>query len=194
MARPKLHDDAVRLRLLDAAAAIVFDQGVDALSLRRVAADAHTSTTAVYSLFGNKAALLAALYREATRRFAARLATVEPTTDPADDVLRLGLAYRDYALTDPHLYAIMFSLRTDDPDDPDEEAASTLQPLVEAIRRGQTAGQFVDVAPERIALACWGVAHGLVSIELTGAVPPGLDVATDYEPALRAMVTGWLAP
>lgn len=194
MARPKTHDETLRLTLLDRAAALVFDRGVDALSLRRLAADARTSTTAVYSLFGNKAGLLDGLYREATRRFAARLATVEATDDPAADVLRLGVAYRDYALTDPHLYSIMFGPRTADldlDDEPGDEAARTIQPLLDAVRRGQQAGQFADAPAERIALCCWGIAHGLVSLELTGNVPPGLDVGAGYADALRAMITGW---
>ncbi|MGH3762751.1 TetR/AcrR family transcriptional regulator [Actinophytocola sp.] len=194
MGRPKIHDEALRLRLLDRAAAIVFDRGMAALTLRRLAADANTSTTAVYSLFGNKAALLDALYREATRRFAARLATVEPTDDPAVDMVRLGLAYRDYAVTDPHLYAIMFTERTEELDLPDErgdEAAATITALVATVRRGQQAGQLVDAPADRIALSCWGIAHGLVSLELTGNVPPTLDIAADYEHALRAMVDGW---
>ncbi len=196
MGRPKVHDEAVRLRLLDRAAEIVFERGVEALNLRRLAADAGTSTTAVYSLFGNKAGLVDALFREATRRFAARLATVEPTADPVSDVVRLGIAYRDYALTDPHLYAIMFARRTGDLDLADErgdEAAATIAPLVDAVRRGQEAGLLADVPAERIALACWGIAHGLVSLELAGNVPPGLDVAAGYPDALRAMVTGWRA-
>jgi AcrR family transcriptional regulator len=186
-----VHDEALRSRLLDVAAVTVFERGADALSLRRLASAANTSTTAVYSLFGNKAGLVDALFREAARRFAARLATVEPTADPAEDVVRLGIAYRDYALTDPHLYAIMFTQRTEKPDEHDKEAAATLGPLVDAVRRGQEAGQLVDVPAERIALACWGIAHGLVSLELTGNVPPALDIAAGYEDALRAMVTGW---
>lgn len=192
--RPKIHDEALRLKLIDRAAAIVFDRGSDALSLRRLAAGAGTSTTAVYSLFGNKAGLLGALFREASRRFAARLATVEPTADPAADVVRLGIAYRDYALTDPHLYSIMFAQRADELDlarEFGEEAAATIVPLLDAVRRGQERGQLVDAPAERIALACWAVAHGLVSLELAGTVPPNLDIAAGYEDALRAMVAGW---
>jgi AcrR family transcriptional regulator len=197
MGRPKVHDEALRTKLLDAAAAIAFDDGMEALSLRRVAAAADTSTTAVYSLFGNKAGLVESLYREAMRRFAARLATVEPSADPATDMLRLGLAYRDYALHDPHLYSIMFAGRAKRPVSKvpkvPKEAGSTIAPLVDAVRRGQEAGQLTAGPPERIALACWGVAHGLVSLELTGNVPPPLDIAAGYEDALRAVVRGWRA-
>lgn len=194
MPRPKIHDEALRRTLLDRAAAIVVDRGVAALTLRRLAGDAGTSTTAVYSLFGNKAGLVDALFREATLRFAARLARVEPTGDPADDVVRLGLAYRDYALTEPHLYAIMFAQRPDDLDlagERGDEAAATFAPLLDLVQRGQRAGVLAAGPPERIALACWGVAHGLVSLELAGTVPPVLDISAGYEDALRAMIAGW---
>lgn len=194
MGRPKVHDETLRLRLLDRAAAVAFERGPDALSLRRLAAAAGTSTTAVYSLFGNKAGLVEALYREATRRFAAGLATVEPSGDPTEDMVRLGLAYRAYALAEPHLYGLMFGRPADELDLPEEhgeEAAATIAPLVGAVRRAQEAGLLVPGPPERIALACWATAHGLVSLELAGTVPPNLDIADGYEDALRAMVTGW---
>ncbi len=193
MARPKVHDDVLRHTLLDRAAARVFDKGPDALSLRRLAADANTSTTAVYSLFGNKAGLLDSLYQEAVRRFATRLSTVQASDDPVADIVALGVAYRDYALSEPHLYAIMFAHREKE-EDGDSEAAGTIEPLKDAVRRAQAAGQLVDVPAELIALACWGVAHGLVSIELADIVPPGLDVGAGYEAALRAMITGWRRP
>jgi AcrR family transcriptional regulator len=198
--------------LLDRAAALVFAGGVDALSLRRLAGDVGTSTTAVYSLFGNKDGLLDNLYGEAARRFGERLAEVALSEDPVEDLVRLGIAYRDYALSEPHLYAIMFALRVtgvdgvpgedeadtaDDTDDDDDDdpggRARTLGPLVEAVRRAQVARRLRDVPAEQVALACWGVAHGLVSLELAGTVPSGLDVAAGYEDSLRAMVDGWRA-
>ena len=88
--RPKLHDDVLRGRLLDRAAALVFDGGVDALNLRRLAAAVGTSTSAVYSLFGNKAGLLDSLYLEAAGRFGERLATVHPTDDALADIVGWG--------------------------------------------------------------------------------------------------------
>lgn len=192
MGRPKIHDDALRGRLIDHAAALVFDGGVDALNLRRLAAGAGTSTSAVYSLFGNKAGLLESLYREAARRFGLRMSEVMASDDPVGDIVRLGIAYRDYALREPHLYAIMFDRQGPEFDDrARDEAVATIAPLVDAVRRGQDAGMLRKVAPELVALSCWGIAHGLVSLELAGSMPPGLEVASGYEDALSAMVDGW---
>ncbi|MFJ9739216.1 TetR/AcrR family transcriptional regulator [Streptomyces sp. NPDC101166] len=195
MARPKTHDEALRQRLLHRAAATVFDRGPTALSLRQLAADVKTSTTAVYSLFGNKAGLLDSLLQEAARLFAARLGAVQATPDPADDVIRLGLAYREYAVANPHLYAILFSARAgafEAMGEREGEVLETYQPLVDAVRRGQAAGQFTtECDPEAVALSCWATAHGLVSLELAGHEPPGVRTADCYERTLVSVVAGW---
>ena len=51
MARPKVHDEKLRARLLERAGALVSDGGPEALSLRTLARDCETSTTAVYALW-----------------------------------------------------------------------------------------------------------------------------------------------
>ncbi|MDT0345075.1 TetR-like C-terminal domain-containing protein [Streptomyces litchfieldiae] len=146
-------------------------------------------------MFGNKAGLLSSLYEEAVRLFVARLAAIHPTDNPANDVIRLGLAYRDYAVANPYLYAVLFSDRTvrcrSESDRP-REVVEAYRPLVDAVRRGQRAGQFSSAsAPEVIALSVWGTAHGLVSLVLSGNEPSELAVADCYERTLRALVAGW---
>src|SRR5262249_6795550 len=93
MGRPKPHTAALRVRLLDRAAELLSSEGPQALSLRRLATDVGTSTTAVYSLFGGKAGLLSAVYDEAVRRFSERLAGMRPTGHPMADPRRLGESY-----------------------------------------------------------------------------------------------------
>jgi len=109
MARPRTHDEALRLKLLDRAGELIAADGPKALSLRKLAADAGTSTTAVYSLFGSKPDLVNALYTEGFRRFGARMAGTALTGDPVEDLVALGSAYRASALADPNLYGIMFT-------------------------------------------------------------------------------------
>lgn len=194
MARPRTHDEALRLRLLDRAGELLSTEGAKALSLRKLANDAGTSTTAVYSLFGSKPDLVNALYAEGFQRFGARMKAVPRTADPVEDFVRLGLAYRESALADPHLYSIMFTKAVPG-FEPSAEATElsqgTMAPLVETVRRAIETGRFTDTDPGTIAISAWGIVHGLVSLELGGNLPPNLDVGASYEAALRAHARGW---
>ncbi|WP_053718934.1 TetR/AcrR family transcriptional regulator [Saccharothrix sp. NRRL B-16348] len=196
MPRPKTHDDALRGRLLERAGELLSTEGPGALSLRRLAADVNTSTTAVYSLFGGKPALLNAVYEEAFRRFGERIASVPQTDDPVEDLVQIGLAYRASALADPQFYLVMFSkvVPNFEPSDETKEAAvQTFLPVVRDVGRAVESGAFTQEPPERIALAMWGMVHGLVSLELNGNLPPGVEIAPVYERALRAHADGWRA-
>jgi AcrR family transcriptional regulator len=195
--RPKTHDDALRGRLLERAGELLSTEGPGALSLRRLAADVNTSTTAVYSLFGGKPALLNAVYEEAFRRFGERIASVPQTDDPVEDLVQIGLAYRASALADPQFYLVMFSkvVPNFEPSDETKEAAvQTFLPVVRDVGRAVESGAFTQEPPERIALAMWGMVHGLVSLELNGNLPPGVEIAPVYERALRAHADGWRVP
>ncbi|GAB3909988.1 TetR/AcrR family transcriptional regulator [Kibdelosporangium lantanae] len=174
--RPKTHDEALRVRLLDRAGQLLSTAGPEALSLRRLASDVGTSTTAVYSLFGGKPALVRELYVAAFQRFAARLDEVTCSGDPDEDLVRLGLAYRRAALAEPHLYSIMFTKAVAG-FEPDHAAVEhVLGPMVAV---GRQAG-WPD--PETVAMTVWGLAHGLVSLELNG----NLTDAGQVERVLRA--------
>jgi AcrR family transcriptional regulator len=195
VARPKLHDDALRIRLLDVAGTLLTTEGPDALSLRRLAAAAGTSTSAVYALFGGKPGILRGLFVEAFTRFAAHLDLVTPSDDPLADLLALGHAYRASALADPHLYAVMFGSPVPgfEPAPEDyEHAEATFAPLLDAVRRAVASGQLRDADPMRIATALWANVHGLVSLELGCAIPAGAGAAGElFEAAIRANLDGW---
>jgi AcrR family transcriptional regulator len=195
MARPRLHDDALRGRLLDAASRVVADAGPAALTVRDVATRAGTSASAVYALFGGREELVHAVGVEAFRRFAAHLAAAPHTDDPEADLLALGLAYRASALADPHFYRVMF-----DTAGAGARAASappairepTFLVLADAVARVLAArgvpAEVVGSASQDAALALWGLAHGLVELELAGLLPGTAQERADrYAGALRAV-------
>ena len=190
MPRPKIHDETVRVRLLEEAGRLLAEDGPEALSLRRLAAEVGTSTTAVYSLFGGKPELVREIHREAFRRFGARLAEVRRTDDPLRDLAELATAYRDYALANPHLYTVMFGRPVPDAElDPQDAAESdaTFQPLLDIVRAAADAGLLVDVPAETIATGLWAVVHGLMSLELNCAVGP-----ENYSVVISSAMRGWL--
>ncbi|EQD87996.1 TetR family transcriptional regulator [Saccharopolyspora erythraea NRRL 2338] len=191
MGRKRVHDDKLRLRLLDRAGELLAEGGADALGLRSLAKAADTSTSAVYSLFGGKDELLHALYEEGFRRLAERLRAVPADDDIVEHLVRLSHAYRASALEGPHYYRAMFDRRrTAEEDDAVRRAGhDAFEPLLETVRQCVEQGRLVDADPTLVASALWAHVHGLVSLELSNLLP---DVGDDmFERAIRAGLSGW---
>ena len=109
MARPKVHTVELRDRLLDLAVDITANDGFGALTVRTVASAAGTSTTAVYSLFGSMADLQVGVLVRAFDSFASAQESVGASDAPERDIAGLGMTYVQWALTNPRLFAVMFS-------------------------------------------------------------------------------------
>jgi len=170
MARPRLHDDTLRERLLEVASRAISEGGEGAVTVRTVAAAAGTSASAVYALFGSRSGLVQAVSAEGFRRFAAHLDAVPRTDDPRADLRALGVAYRVSALADPHFYRAMFDRAVA----PDAAASPAVRRPTFLVLRSAVA-RILDGAPDaRIdtaAVGLWGLVHGLVSLELAGLLP-----------------------
>jgi AcrR family transcriptional regulator len=192
MARPKAHDDVLRGRLLVQARDVLSQGGPAALSLRTLARDCGTSTTAVYSLFGGKTGLLTALFDEAFRTLGRQLSAVQPGEDSLDDIVRLGQAYRLTALNDPHVFGMMFAGETllSPAAEARTAAGTALGPLREFVERAvQTKALRADTDPAAVSLTLWAAVHGWVSLQVRGFLPPGTE--RSFEHALRAVLDGW---
>jgi AcrR family transcriptional regulator len=194
MARAKVHDEVLRGRLLERARTLLSADGPAGLSLRTLARDCNTSTTAVYSLFGGKAGLLTALFDDAFRTLGRQLSAVQPGEDSVEDIVRLGLAYRRSALSDPHLFGMMFAGETSLPAAAEARTAAgtALGPLREFVERAvQDKALRPDTDPAAASLTLWAAVHGWVSLQVRGFLPPGTE--RSFENALRAVLDGWRA-
>lgn len=106
MGRPKEHNEATATALLDSAERAVEAKGLAALSVRAVAAEAGTTTRAVYSLFGSKDGLVVALGVRAYRLLDAAVGALPVTHDAAADLVDAGLVFRRFARDHPALFMI----------------------------------------------------------------------------------------
>jgi AcrR family transcriptional regulator len=193
--RPSVHDAALRLTLLDRACEMLSEDGPAALSLRRLAAEVGTSTTAIYSLFGSKADLVRAINQEAWLRFARHLRAIKDTDDAFRDIVDLGLAYRASAEANPHYYQVMVG--TDSVGEPGEprqlpDTGGTFELLVSKVERYFAELHRPTEDVNQVAVALWAAVHGVVSLEITGILhtqitePSGL-----VEQVVRAILCGW---
>ncbi|GAA4906874.1 hypothetical protein GCM10025789_27920 [Tessaracoccus lubricantis] len=196
MARPRVHDEALAEVLLEEATRIVGLEGPESLSLRRITHSAGTSTSAIYSLYGSRDALLDAVYQRAITSFAQ--ATVVRATDrPLVDLFTMGLLYRRWALKHTHMYPVMFGRRhADSPAEIRERTRPTVEPLLECVGRCIEAN-LLRGDPHEIVTHLWATVHGFVALELDGLMTHSLlaDASEDRGPAfetlLRASVCYW---
>ncbi len=163
MPRPKIYDQELKRRLLDEAGRVVTKHGLDALTLRRIAADAGTSTSAIYALIGGRDELILELFVEAYRSFGAAQFAVVPTGDTAVDLHALAVAYRAWALEHVYLYQVMFGGVLGDLELTEEQRDScleTLKPLQTVVSDGLASGALQggtadELDPELLGSGAW---------------------------------------
>lgn len=94
--------------ILDAASKLLAAEGPQALTMRRIATEAGSSTMNLYSRFGGKDGILEALFREGFSRLGTAMSSGAPSGDTIADLTRCGDEYRNFALTNPAYYSVMF--------------------------------------------------------------------------------------
>jgi AcrR family transcriptional regulator len=167
--RPREHDATTRGRLLAAAARLSADEGWEAVSVRRVADQAGTTTRAVYSLFGSKQGLEQALHTAMFERLRELMRQTPKTDDPRADLLALRHAYRQWATERPERYAALMRFtgpraapRSRDGLDLAHAASAELR---QAIVRCAEAGLLAESDVDALTIRWRAVAHGLAEFE-----------------------------
>ncbi len=164
----------VRGRLIEEAARILGEEGPSALSARRLATGAGTSTMAVYTHFGAMGAVVDAVATEGFRRLIAHVDAAGRSDDTIADLRRSAAAYRENALENPHLFGVMFGaistvgLHGQGPDQ--EVALAAFDQIAALIERAMDAGTLMADDPRQVAAQFWSALHGYVMLELSGIV------------------------
>ena len=170
MGRPKLHDSQTGEQLLDAAERIVVRDGADALSIRTVAAECGVSSRAVYSVYGSKQALLAALGNRTFIMLGERVAAHPRTADPAADTVSAALeCFRALMISRPALYEIGFQSTGEDDAVRNAympAAAESFMELVGLFARLADAAGLPGHEPREAAIQFSALCEGLATLEL----------------------------
>jgi AcrR family transcriptional regulator len=201
LGRPREHDAHTRLALLAAAERLVYEGGPDALSVRAVAEEIGTTTRAVYSVFGSKEGLVAALAQRAFELIAAGFENVPETDDPARDLVETGVrVFRAFVLEHPSLYRIAFQRVVPGLQASPEllEARERTFPRLQAkVRRLKDAGLLGRKSVREAAVEFNAMCEGLANSELRGKVLPILPHGEEeraWREALWTVVRGFNAP
>jgi AcrR family transcriptional regulator len=104
---PMVQRDTKRA-LLDAAATVVAERGVDDASTREIYARAGVKAPTLYHHFGDKEGLMRAVVSDAFERYLAQKRALRPTGDPFEDLRRGWDAHVAFARANPGLYPLMW--------------------------------------------------------------------------------------
>jgi AcrR family transcriptional regulator len=143
-------------------------EGVEALTLGRVAGALGIKPPSLYKHFPSKRALEAVLIGEGMRSWAEALEGAGAT------LAEIASAYRRFASENPQLYRLM----TDRPLPRDL--------LPEGLEARAAAPLMRAAGDPDLARAVWAFAHGMVVLELAGRFPPDADLEHAWAKAVEA--------
>ncbi|MFM7125965.1 MAG: TetR/AcrR family transcriptional regulator [Actinomycetota bacterium] len=186
--------DDVSDAVIQTACRLLSTEGAEALTTRRIAAEAGTTTMAIYTRFGGKEGVTAAVYVEGFLKMERALSrAMKGNSDPVSTIVAGALAYRRFGLRHASYYGVMFH-RTVQGFEPDEEcrriALRSLDLLGLQVQRA-IGDSRADLDVTSVTLAVWALCHGATSIELDQAMTMVSDPEADLEDAIRALLRGF---
>jgi AcrR family transcriptional regulator len=165
------HHGDLRRALIETAVKTIAKHGVDALSLRKLAARASVSPGAPYHHFSNRSELLASIAEDGFTRLEAQLiAARDAAPDASARLEALGLAYVTFAVSSPGYFRVMFHGASKS-SGPTQAGLRTFHLLRDAVVACQEAGQAPKGDATALVLVAWSAVHGFATLWVDRALP-----------------------
>src|SRR5215211_5821521 len=173
MPSKKYHHGDLKNALIKSGIEILSKEGIEGLSLRKVAQRAGVSHSAPYSHFPDKQSLIAAISTEGFKRLYNDLdaAVSFHQGDPRRQLQEGAWAYVQFAMNNTDTFKIMFSgVLEKEKQYPAfvEISHKAFQRVVDVVRACQDAGLLRSAPPKLTAVAMWGQIHGIIALMLEG--------------------------
>ena len=164
--------EEIRTRILDAARELFASEGVESVTMRRIADRIEYSPTAIYFHFKDKESLLAELCDCDFRSFAHGFNLIAQIPDPVERLRAAGRSYVEFGLTNPSHYRLMFMTPKPPHDNdtsikgnPEEDAYAFLKGiLVDLQASGRMRDELTDI--DLVSQSIWSMIHGVISLEI----------------------------
>ncbi|MBI5928952.1 MAG: TetR/AcrR family transcriptional regulator [Chloroflexi bacterium] len=174
--------------ILQTARAMMELEGVDGLSVNRLAAALGVKPPSLYHHFASKAALLRELNTTTNAGLVLAMHTALHTTDAdlPQKILAMAQAYRIYAHEHPVSYGLAYTnvvaeLR------PDPEFLEKLALMLQ-VHIAELVGPGESLPALR---GLWALVHGFVVLELGGQFQRGGDLDATFDQIVTAQINGW---
>ena len=173
-------------RVVDAGAAIADAEGLDAVTLARVAAGLGVRAPSLYNHVDGRGGLLRALAVRGVRELTAALRDAAVGRSGPDALAASARAYRAYARGHPGLYAA--GVAAPAPDDAEHQAAA--QETVDVVYAVLRAWALDGDDAVHAARAFRSAVHGFVLLEAAGGFAIPIDLDTSFERLVATLAAG----
>jgi len=196
-AERRYHHGDLRRALIEAAARLMRDDGIDGLSLRKLADRVGVSRMAPYHYFPDKHALLCALAARGFEELTALIDTarLEPGARLDKDLRQFVRAYMHFATTQPEQYELMFGRTIWKNGVPTPQlrsvARQSFRRYADRVRALAATGTGRRSARSlRMAQASWATLHGLCRLLIDGIYLDRKDMEAVSDEAVRLLRLG----
>jgi len=178
------HREEVRALMIAASREIVLAEGIDALTIRRVAKAIGYCGGSIYSYFDSREAIAIELVREGFDRLNEFMQRARDIVDPIERLHAIGYAYLGFAEQEPASFRLIFMNQAKLSDQIMAEALerhggfTTYEFLVDAVRKVLEMRDIRSIDPHEIAQLCWSTIHGVATLRLTLTAFPFVDAET----------------
>ena len=159
-----------RERIFSESLALLESKGLAALSMRNLADRLHIKAPSLYKHVEGRDEIIADLQAYGIKKFAEAMSAAKKTKRAK------ALAYRAWAILNPHLYEVTLKVPL------------LRDRLPEGLESGVTA-MIIELTGKdhEHARAVWGLMHGLVDLEIAGRFPPDADLDKTWSRAIQML-------
>ncbi len=188
----KYHHGDLRNTLLAIATELLAEDGVHALSLRKMAKRAGVSHNAPYMHFADKEAVLAAIAEEGFRLLTIDVdsAISQASANTRQKLIAASQAYVSFALDHPNHLQVMFR-PVDVAKYPNllKVSQASLNRLFELVESGQECGELAAADTHEMTKAIWAMVHGVSAISVAYNTTILLSEKASVEDTVSTFVT-----
>ncbi|MBQ1442295.1 MAG: TetR/AcrR family transcriptional regulator [Renibacterium sp.] len=181
---------AGRERVLAAGLGVLEREGLDAVTVRRIAAELDCTAPVIYQHFTNKDELLGEIVAQGFDRLAER-SRAAAVGHPTERLFRAAREYVDSALASPHLYRLMMDTSVLDAGRR-SRAASRIAQDTEALLGAWAVEGCRALDVRRAAELLWAALHGVVQIAVLTGMEPS-ESRRLAEAGVTSLLAGWTA-
>jgi AcrR family transcriptional regulator len=171
VARKEKQKQEIRTLILEASMKLFVEEGFSKVSVRKIAERIQYSPTTLYLYFKDKNEILFHCCESGFEKMVTQNISLGLISDPIERLHQMGVNYLNFGLENPEYYDLMFIQEAPMSALIDMGAGwssgdQAIEALKMIVQEAMEKGQLVPAKVEIVAMAVWGMVHGLVSLAI----------------------------